>query len=89
MTASRRPVRELFAERTALVGQIAALNAEQLRLLQLQSGLEFELGGNQPADAGPARRARDDARGAIAEGEYRKRALEERIEELDRELAAG
>lgn len=89
MITSRRPVREVFAERTALVAQVAALNAEQLRLLQLQSGLEFELGGNQRESAEPARRARDDAQGAIAEGERRKRALEARIEELDRELAAG
>ena len=87
MTTAKRPVAEVLAQRTILVGEIARLNAVQLRNSQRAAGLEIE--------TLTARRALADAeaqfalvRAALASDGARLDELDAQLAALDGELAA-
>ena len=87
-TTAARDVREILAERAALVTALTRLNAARLRLSQRVGGVEIEILA--------ARRALDEAeardrllRAELDEGEARLDALDARLGELDREFAGA
>ena len=100
MTAETETAETLRAERLRIVMQLTELNAEHLRLSQAAGGAEIdELRCERAIDEeGAAAGHRDrlheargegrDTRLALAECEDRVRALESRIDEIDRRLAA-
>ena len=101
MTGAARPLPKLLLERGSLVAEMARLNSEQLRHRQMVGGCaielmlrerELEAGGDpvtlqQAVDEAAARQR--DAEAAFADCERRRQALEERFEQLDREIAAA
>ena len=98
MTETARPLQEIMDERMAIVLEVARLNSERLRQTQQAGGIAIELLGCQrqlaDEDSEAARRTLDAAmaRDALIQTELahcdaRLRALDQRLEQLDLELA--
>lgn len=98
MTGTARPLPEIVAERMAVVLEVARLNAERLRQTQQAGGTAIELLGCHRRlaedDSEAARRALDDAlardariQAALAQCDTQLLALDQRLEQLDLELA--
>lgn len=85
--STERPIQAILAERMALVTQVAALNARQLRNSQLIGGAEVDVLACRRALAEAEERERQ-FRVEIARDEAEQAELEERLSALDRELAA-
>lgn len=86
MSRQSRPIPDILRDRLAVVGRIAARNAEHLRLLQIAGGFEIdrlreERDGEPPSDSEAA------AEAAIAHSLDLLDALEAELDSLDRELA--
>lgn len=98
MSASTRPLAQILAERTALVAEMTALNAAQLRNRQLAGAVEIELLTSRREVAAVGDEATCRALEELEARELRVQAeldrcaarladLDLRLLELDRELA--